>query len=76
MANFVDMFTRATTTPGMSPSVHLVVDPRERERELVVGERDVGEVRVRAAEMLLVDLDVELPLLAGVVLVHIPTITA
>src|SRR5207249_11874501 len=40
-----------------------VVDPGERERELVVREADVGEVRVRAGEMLAVDLKVEFPLL-------------
>src|SRR5205823_7573846 len=50
----------------------LVVDARERERELVVREADVGEVRVDAGEMLGVEMDVELALLSFVV--HAPTI--
>jgi hypothetical protein len=53
-----------------------VIDPRERDRELVLGEGDVREVRVGAGEVLLVDLDVELPLLPGIVLVHANTVTA
>ena len=62
--------------PGNIAFRDLVIDPRERDRELVLGERDVGEVRVGAGEVLLVDLNVELTLLAGVVLVHARTVTA
>ena len=62
--------------PGNIAFRDLVIDPRERDRELVLGERDVGEVRVGSGEVFLVDLDVELPLLAGVVLVHARTVTA
>jgi len=40
-----------------------VVDARERERELVVGEADVGEVRVDPGEVLGVEMNVELALL-------------
>ena len=43
----------------------LVVDPGERDRELVVGEADVREVRVDPAQVLRVDVDVELTLLAS-----------
>ncbi len=50
----------------------LVVDPREGERELVVREADVREVRVDAGEVRLVDLDVELALADP--LVHVRTI--
>jgi arginyl-tRNA synthetase len=39
-----------------------VVDARERERELVVGEADVREVRVDAGQVLRIEMDVELPL--------------
>ena len=52
--------------------VDLVVDPRERERELVVGEADDREVRVDAGHHVRVDVDVQLSLLG--VLVHAPTI--
>ena len=41
----------------------LVVDARERERELVVGEADVGEVCVDPGEVLGVEMNVELALL-------------
>ena len=44
----------------------LVVDSGEGERELVVGEADVGEVRVDTGQVLRVEMDVELALL-GVV---------
>ena len=47
---------------GQVALLRLVVDARERERELVVREADVGEVRVRPGEVLGVDLDVELAL--------------
>src|SRR5207237_9805531 len=57
---------------GMVAVLDLVVDARERERELVVREADVGEVRVDAGEMLVVEMDVELALLSFVV--HAPTI--
>src|SRR5262249_46846118 len=50
----------------------LVIDPRERDRELVRGESDVGEVRVDARHLLRVEVDVELALLR--LLVHRPTI--
>ena len=40
----------------------LVVDPRERERELVVREGDVREVRIDAREVLRVEMNVELAL--------------
>jgi hypothetical protein len=53
-----------------------MIDAGEGERELVVGEGDVREVGVHAGEVLLGDLDVELALLPGVVLVHARTITA
>ena len=62
--------------PGNVALRDLVVDTGEGERELVVGEGDVREVRVHPGEMVLGDLDVELALLAGVVLVHARTITA
>ena len=52
----------------------LVVDARERDRELVLREGDVREVRVDAAHGLGVDVDVELALLG--LLVHAPTIHA
>ena len=53
--------------------LHLVVDARERERELVVREADVGEVRVDPGHHVRVDMDVQLSLLALVVF-HAPTI--
>ena len=66
--NFGETFTRPTTTPGTSPSstswsmrANVIV-------ELVVAERDRGEVGVDAREMLGIDVDVELALLG--VLVH------
>jgi len=49
-----------------------VVDPGERQRELVVREADVREVRIDAGEVLRVEMDVELALLGLVV--HGPTI--
>src|SRR5262249_20728573 len=45
----------------------LVVDARERQRELVVREADVRKVRVDPAEVLGVEVDVELALLGVVV---------
>ena len=42
------------------PVLHLVVDPREGERELVVRERDVREVRVDARKVLRLHVDVQL----------------
>ena len=60
-----DMFTRATTAPGIVALLDLVLDARERDRELVVGEADVGEVRVDAREVLGGEVDVELALLRG-----------
>src|SRR5262249_34241714 len=50
----------------------LVVDARERDRELVGGEGDVGEVRIDPRHLLRVEVDVELALLG--ILVHRPTI--
>jgi len=50
----------------------LVVDARERERELVRREGDVGEVRVDPGHLLRIEMDVELALLGLVV--HGPTI--
>jgi hypothetical protein len=49
-----------------------VVDAGERERELVVGEADVGEVRVDTCQVLRVEVNVELTLLG--LLVHGSTI--
>src|SRR5207249_8525122 len=49
--------------PGDLALLDRVVDAGEGQRELVVGEADVGEVGVRAGEMLAVDLKIELPLL-------------
>ena len=43
----------------------LVVDPRERDRELVVREADVREVRVDAGQVLGIEVDVELALLGS-----------
>src|SRR5256885_7186717 len=45
-----------------------VVDPRERQRELVVGEADIGEVRVGARKVLGVHLEIQLAL----VVFHLP----
>ena len=51
----------------------LVVDPGERDRELIVGEADVREVRVGAREVRRIEVDVELALVVGVFF-HAPTI--
>jgi STE24 endopeptidase len=48
---------------GDVPLVHLVLDAREGDRELVVGEADVGEVRVDPGQVLRIEVEVELPLL-------------
>ncbi len=46
--------------------VHLVVDPRERDRELVVGVADVGEVRVDAGHDVRREVDVDVAPARGV----------
>src|SRR3954465_1292092 len=43
--------------------LHVVIDARERDRELVVGMADVGEVGVHPGQGLWLDLDVEMPFL-------------
>jgi len=58
--------------PGHVALFDLVVDARERERELVRREGDVGEVRVDPGHLLRIEMDVELALLGLVV--HDPTI--
>ena len=55
--------TRTTATPGHLGALDVVVDARERDRELVVGVADVGEVRVHPGQRLRLDLDVEVPFL-------------
>ena len=60
--NCCDMFTRADDDAGDVALLDLVVDPGERERELVVREGDVREVRVHAREVLRVEMNVELAL--------------
>jgi hypothetical protein len=52
--------------PGDVALLLVMVDPRERERELVLREGDVREVRVDPGHVLGVDMDVELALLAAV----------
>ena len=55
--------TRTTAIAGHLGPLDVVVDARERDRELVVGVADVGEVRVHPGQRLRLDLDVEMPFL-------------
>src|SRR4051794_6896567 len=48
---------------GHLGALDVVVDARERDRELVVRVADVGEVRVHPGQCLRLDLDVEMPFL-------------
>jgi hypothetical protein len=62
------MLTRGHDHAGHVALLDLVVDPGERERELVVREADVGEVRVDPGQVLGVDVDVQ-PALVGILVV-------
>ena len=72
--NLCETLTRDDDDAGHVALLDLVVDARERDRELVLREGDVREVRVDAAHAVRVDVDVELALLGF--LVHAPTIHA
>src|ERR1700760_2900190 len=65
-----DRVTRGTPTRGDLLPLDLVVDASERDRELVVGVADVGEVRVYASHDLGRQVDVYVALGAGVLIVH------
>src|ERR1700760_2108034 len=71
-----DRVTRGTPTRGDLLPLDLVVDARERDRELVVGVADVREVRVHASHDLGRQVDVYVALGAWVLVVHIASIAS